>query len=89
MRQQRGRPQRGRQGQVQRLQPSPPSGADTSSPAARRIAQVQRCLVSAPSTGTDAVEAVRARVSAAEWKERVHLAAAYRMSAEFGWDEYM
>ena len=56
----------------------------------RRIAQVQRCLVSgAPAGSTGGAGAVRARVSAAEWEQRVLLAAAYRKSALLGWDEHI
>jgi len=35
----------------------------------------------------DAEESLRAQVGEAEWAQRVDLAAAYRLAAQFGWDE--
>ena len=56
----------------------------------RRLEHVRRCLApAAAAAATASVGSVRARVSAAEWKQRVLLAAVYRMSASFGWDEYI
>src|SRR6185503_2501042 len=35
----------------------------------------------------EAVSAVRAKVSEAEWRQRVELAACYRLVAHYGWDD--
>ena len=77
-------------------------GAQAPQATMRRLDHVRRCLAPAAAAAAAAAAtasgggggggtggSVRARVSAAEWEQRVLLAAVYRMSASFGWDEYI